>query len=144
MAKILSDTPEFVDGFAEECFKKGFSEEQAAALLKTAARLELVESGDPDFLAGMEKAAGPPIGGGAAKALFKIPVNAHALIGAGAMGAGAAVPVPRERTVESRERTAHRRSGLARRCTVGVVAPAVAQQHPQATEVVAVELVGDE
>lgn len=97
MAKVLSDTPEFVDGFVETCYNKGFTELQAAELLKTAARLELVEVKDPDFMEGMAKAAAPGVGYGAklAKGLgfpWKIPIGPQQALGVGALAAGAAIP----------------------------------------------------
>lgn len=93
MAKVLSDTSEFVDGFVEECYKKGFSELQAAELLKTASRLELIEAKDEHFMAGMEKASAPY--SAMTKALgmpWKIPVGPRGLLAGGAMAVGAAIP----------------------------------------------------
>lgn len=93
MAKVLSDTPEFVDGFVEACYNKGFSELQTAELLKTAARLELLEAKDEHFMAGMEKASSPY--SGLVKALkmpWQIPVGPRGLLAGGAMAGGAALP----------------------------------------------------
>lgn len=53
MKTILSDHPDFVEGFVEYCFNKGFNEKQASELLRIAAIKELAESGDESFQEGL-------------------------------------------------------------------------------------------
>ena len=53
MKPILSDHPDFVEGFVEYCFNKGFNEKQASELLRIASIKELAESGDENFKEGL-------------------------------------------------------------------------------------------
>lgn len=56
MNQLVSESIEFIEGFVDECFKRGFTEKQASEMLDTAIRLELFKSSDPDFHKGFQQA----------------------------------------------------------------------------------------
>jgi hypothetical protein len=91
MTPALSNTPEFLEGFIETCFNKGFTEDQTAEMLKRARFSDMMNSKDPMFTEGFQstlcKSAAP------VKSLLNIPVTWKGLGGLGALGAGAALPM---------------------------------------------------